>query len=186
MEEQNEGYLDLVVGGMFSGKTEHLIKIYNKFKNENKIFVINHDLDTRYDKNNIVSHNRNKIPINSKVSKLSQINLESIENFKIIIINESQFFPDLVEFVNYLLKKKKKIYISGLDGDHKQKKFGQIIDLIPKCDNIIKLKSVCNICNRKKGIFTKRIANYQQQILIGAGESYIPICRSCLDNTITS
>ena len=167
---------------MFSGKTEHLINIYNLFKDQKKIIVINHKLDNRYDNNYIVSHNKNKIPINFKVNNLSEISLNSIDNSQILIINEGQFFPDLFEFVENLLSKKKHIYISGLDGDYKQEKFGQILDLIPLCDNITKLKSICNICHEKKGIFSKRIVDRHQKILVGSEETYIPICRFCFDN----
>lgn len=182
ISHRKEGFLDLVVGSMFSGKTEYLIDIYNKFKDEKKIFVINHNLDNRYDNNQIVSHNRNKIPVNMKTTNLSEISLNSIDNYHIFIINEGQFFPDLIEFVQNLLNKKKHIYISGLDGDYKQEKFGQILDLIPLCDNITKLKSICNICHEKKGIFSKRIVDLQQKILVGSEETYIPICRFCFDN----
>jgi hypothetical protein len=62
-----------------------------------------------------------------------------IANSKVILINEGQFFPDLLNFVNELLKYNKKIYICGLDGDFERKKFGQIIDLIPLCDKVEKL-----------------------------------------------
>jgi len=182
ISQREEGFLDLVVGSMFSGKTEHLINIYNLFKDQKKIIVINHKLDNRYDNNYIVSHNKNKIPINFKVNNLSEISLNSIDNSQILIINEGQFFPDLFEFVENLLSKKKHIYISGLDGDYKQEKFGQILDLIPLCDNITKLKSICNICHEKKGIFSKRIVDRHQKILVGSEETYIPICRFCFDN----
>ena len=182
ISQRKEGFLDLVVGSMFSGKTEHLINIYNLFKDQKKIIVINHKLDNRYDNNYIVSHNKNKIPINFKVNNLSEISLNSIDNSQILIINEGQFFPDLFEFVENLLSKKKHIYISGLDGDYKQEKFGQILDLIPLCDNITKLKSICNICHEKKGIFSKRIVDRHQKILVGSEETYIPICRFCFDN----
>jgi len=182
--QREEGFLELVVGSMFSGKTEYLIDIYNTYVqfHEKKIFVINHNLDNRYDNNQIVSHNRNKIPVNMKTTNLSEISLNSIDNYHIFIINEGQFFPDLIEFVKNLLNKKKHIYISGLDGDYKQEKFGQILDLIPICDNITKLKSICNICHEKKGIFSKRIVDLQQKILVGSQETYIPICRFCFHN----
>ena len=182
ISQREEGFLDIVVGSMFSGKTEYLIDIYNKFKDEKNIFVINHNLDNRYENNYIVSHNRNKIPINMKANNLSEISLNSIDNFQIFIINEGQFFPDLIDFVNNLLSKKKHIYVSGLDGDFKQEKFGQILYLIPICDNITKLKSICNICHEKKGIFSKRIVELQQKILVGSEEIYIPICRFCFNN----
>ena len=88
ISQREEGFLDLVVGSMFSGKTEHLINIYNKFKDQKNIFVINHNFDNRYSTNDIVSHNGNKIKINMKVNNLSEISLNSINNFQIFIINE--------------------------------------------------------------------------------------------------
>jgi thymidine kinase len=83
ISQREEGFLDLVVGSMFSGKTEHLINIYNKFKDQKNIFVINHNFDNRYENNYIVSHNRTKIPI--KKIYLSLIIILIID-MKIIIL----------------------------------------------------------------------------------------------------
>jgi thymidine kinase len=97
----------------------------------------------------------------------------------VILINEGQFFPDLFEFVNKLLINEKQIYVCGLDGDFERKKFGQIIDLIPLCDKIEKLTSLCSICkNGKKGIFSMRLSNEKEQTIVGS-ENYIPVCREC-------
>ena len=183
ISHRKEGFLDLVVGSMFSGKTEYLIDIYNKFKDEKKIFVINHNLDNRYDNNQIVSHNRNKIPVNMKTTNLSEISLNSIDNYHIFIINEGQFFPDLYEFVIQMVEQKGKIvHIAALDGDFKRNVFGEILQLIPRCDNYLKLHALCAKCrDGTNASFSHRISNEDKQISIGS-DNYIPLCRKCYEN----
>jgi thymidine kinase len=120
-----------------------------------------------------------------------EVNIEKIPRMKdkfkiatsnVILINEGQFFPDLFEFVNELLKEDKKVYVCGLDGDFERKKFGQILDLIPLCDKVTKLTSLCSICkNGTPGIFSKRISTEKQQTVVGS-DNYIPVCRNCYEN----
>ena len=96
--------------------------------------------------------------------------------------NEGQFFPDLEEFVEKMLEQKKKIYICGLDGDFERKKFGQILNLIPLCDKVTKLTSLCSLCkNGTPGIFSKRITSEKEQTVVGS-DNYIPVCRSCYES----
>jgi thymidine kinase len=99
----------------------------------------------------------------------------------VILINEGQFFPDLYEVVVDMLKYNKKIYISGLDGDFERKKFGSILDLIPLCDNVKKLKSLCSLCkNGTPGIFSMRLTQEKEQTVVGSS-NYIPVCRNCYE-----
>ena len=78
-----------------------------------------------------------------------------------------------------MLKQNKKVYIAGLDGDFQQKKFGTILDLIPLCDKVTKLSSLCSLCkNGEAGIFSMRLTQEKEQMLIGS-ENYIPVCRKC-------
>jgi thymidine kinase len=101
---------------------------------------------------------------------------------RVILINEGQFFPDLEEFVKKILLNDKKVYICGLDGDFERKKFGQILDLIPLCDKVTKLTSLCSICkNGTPGIFSKRITSEKEQTVVGS-DNYIPVCRKCYNN----
>lgn len=97
---------------------------------------------------------------------------------KYIFINEAQFFPDLKAFVLEQLTKNKHIYIYGLDGDFQQNKMGQIMDLIPYCDDICKLKSKCSKCSND-AIFSHRITKDKQQYLVDEN-AYIPLCRKCI------
>jgi thymidine kinase len=144
------------------------------------------------------THDKIKIPC-IKTNRLFDIWTDSIDmesnvelvprirdNFKVarssvILINEGQFFPDLEEFVKKLLLNNKKVYVCGLDGDFERKKFGQILDLIPLCDKVTKLTSLCSMCkNGTLGIFSKRISCEQIQTVVGF-DNYIPACRSCYD-----
>jgi thymidine kinase len=98
---------------------------------------------------------------------------------KVILVNEGQFFGNLKEFVVEMLSKNKKIYVSGLDGDFKREKFGQILDLIPLCDKVTKLTSLCSICkDGTPGIFSLRLSEQEEQKVIGS-DNYIPVCRKC-------
>lgn len=180
--EENESYLELIVGPMFSGKTSYLVNIYKQCKFCNiPVVVINHSFDNRYDESLLSTHDKIMIPC-IKTDNLFDIyeNLEFIYA-DVILINEGQLFNDLYEFVVKVLKDGKKIYVCGLDGDFKRQKFGQILDLVPVCDNIIKLSSMCSLCkNGKPGIFSHRISSEKEQIVIGA-DNYIPICRNCYE-----
>ena len=98
---------------------------------------------------------------------------------EVVLINEGQFFPDLEDFIKILLENNKKIYVCGLDGDFERKKFGQILNIIPLCDKVTKLTSLCSICkNGSLGIFSKRITFETEQTVVGS-DNYIPVCRKC-------
>jgi len=193
----NCGYLELIIGPMFSGKTSRLVEIYNQCNFCNiKVAAINHSIDNRYDDELLSTHDKVKIPC-IKTEKLFDVwtdcisledNIEKIERVgdklklatsEVILINEGQFFPDLFDFVKKLLQYGKQVYICGLDGDFERKKFGQILDLIPLCDKVEKLTSLCSICkNGKKGIFSMRLTSEKEQTIVGS-ENYIPVCREC-------
>jgi thymidine kinase len=192
----NYGYLEVILGPMFSGKTSRLVEIYNQCKFCNiDVIVINHLIDNRYDDKLLSTHDKIKIPCikterlfdiwDDQLSLKDDITIPRINDklqlftSKVILINEGQFFPDLFEFINVLLKYKKQIYICGLDGDFERNKYGQILDIIPLCDKVEKLTSLCSICkNGKKGIFSMRLTNEKIQTVVGS-ENYIPVCREC-------
>ena len=193
------GYLELIIGPMYSGKTSRLVEIYKQCKFCNiSVAVINHSIDNRYDDELLSTHDQVKIPciktdklldiypndicIDSDISSIPRINDKlKIATSSVILINEGQFFSDLEEFVKNLLSNNKKIYLCGLDGDFERKKFGQILDLMPLCDKVTKLTSRWSIGkNGTPGIFSKRITNEKEQTVVGS-DNYIPVCRSCYD-----
>ena len=173
------GFLKLIIGPMYSGKTTKIITIYNKLKQKNPI-VINYYEDKRYDDKLLSSHDKVKIPC-IQLKNISQIfENEKLSNTKFVLINEGQFFTDLKESVTKLVNMGKCVWICGLDGDFKRKKFGKMLDLIPFCDEVEKLYSICHNCS-KKAPFTKRITEEEGQVVIGSS-NYVPLCRNCYDN----
>ena len=183
-----KAYLEIILGSMFSGKTSRLVEIYKQCKFCNiPVIVINHSCDNRYDDELLSTHDKIKIPC-IKTNSLFEvwhkyyldINNE-INKAEVILINEGQFFTDLYEVVVDMLQKGKKIYVCGLDGDFKRNRFGQILDLIPLCDKVTKLTSLCSICkNGTPGIFSKRITTEKEQTIVGS-DNYIPVCRMCYE-----
>ena len=179
----NKGYLELIFGPMFSGKTTTLIQRYKQHKLlGHNIVAINYFQDTRYADNGLYSHDGLNIDC-IQAETLQQVfdsNVNKIEKCDVIVINEGQFFKDVFETViDWVEKKNKIVYVCGLDSDFKRNKFGNFLELIPYCDKITKLKSLCMKCkNGEKALFSKRITNHESQIVIGTN-NYIPVCRKC-------
>lgn len=182
------GYLELFLGPMFSGKTTHLIQQYKLHSYiGKKVVVINYSGDTRYTMDSMLSsHDKIMIPcimlnkLGDCWNNISGEHYTMVRDADVIIINEGQFFDDLYDIVLDMVDiSHKTIYISGLDGDFQRNKFGRILDLIPFCDKITKLQSLCALCkNGNHGIFSHRITSEQQQIVIGS-DNYVPLCREC-------
>lgn len=179
-----KGYLELIIGPMYSGKTSKLLETYKQCKLcDISVCVINHSLDNRYHDSMLSTHDKIMIPC-MNIDNLSELwfnNNEIIRNSDVILINEGQFFNNLYNIVNDMLKNKKVVYICGLDGDFERKKFGEILDLIPLCDKVNKLTSLCSICkNGTPAIFSMRITNEKEQTVIGS-DNYLPVCRVCYE-----
>lgn len=228
------GYLELILGPMFSGKTTSLLEIYKQCNYcKIPVSIINHSLDTRYDESMLSTHDKimipciqcnhlkdiwNITPLKNSIhtadefsSKLSVTNLYTsppvgadsnlhcyksadssfdntgcnhikLRDSHVILINEGQFFDDLYEIVVDMLNEKKQIYICGLDGDFNRNKFGQLLDLIPLCDKVTKLTSLCSKCrDGTRGIFSLRLSCEKEQTIVGS-DNYIPVCRRCYNH----
>jgi len=176
--------IKIILGCMYSGKTSKVIKECKKWNSINrKSLCINFDGDNRYGEDeNLYSHDLNSVQC-VKVNNLSQIEKKMILENDLILINEAQFFDDLIECCSIWCDEyKKNIIVSGLDGDFKRQPFGKILDLIPMADSVTKLTAYCTIC--KDGTlapFTKRITNEKEQIVIGSS-NYIAVCRKCFNS----
>tara|TARA_B110000305_G_C19465103_1_gene657267 strand:- start:1066 stop:1644 length:579 start_codon:yes stop_codon:yes gene_type:complete len=181
-EINDTGYLELIVGPMFSGKTSRIIDIYKQYTYCNiPVLVINHSDDNRYDSYMLTNHDNINIDC-VKGNSIKNIILNTKQNYKVILINEGQFFDNLCNDVIDLVNNQNKcVYICGLDGDYKANKFGDILDLIPYCDKVEKLNSICTTCkNGRKAIFSHRkINNNSEQKLVGLNDIYEPLCRKC-------
>jgi thymidine kinase len=182
-----EGYLELILGPMFSGKTTRILEIYNHYSFiQKKIMVINYAEDKRYHETMLSTHDHKMIPcvltmdIKDMWLNPANKNYTEIHRADVILINEGQFFNQLKECVIDMVERENKtVYICGLDGDFQRNKFGQMLDLLPYCDNVIKLKSLCSDCrNGKRALFSHRVTDEKGQVSIGS-HNYVPLCRKC-------
>jgi len=175
------GRLEIIIGPMFSGKSTRVIEICNRYESIGKnVLNITHIIDNRYGDGVISSHNK----IQKKATCIDRLMLlitsKNYIKSEIILIEEGQFFSDLVEFVKLSVDiDKKHVIVAGLNGDYKRERFGDILDLIPMAENVEMLTAFCKKCNDGTlAHFTKRIiVDKHTQTLVGSDDLYIPVCR---------
>ena len=182
-ESKKNGYLELILGPMFSGKTSTLKKIYDQCVYCNiPVMVINYSADKRYSSEDVMStHDKIMIPciMANTIAEIIDNYGEKLSNAEVILINEGQFFSDILYVISLVEDMHKRVYICGLDGDFQKNKIGSLFELIPYCDNICKLKSLCSECrDGTPGLFSYRITNEVDQVVIGV-DNYKPLCRVC-------
>jgi thymidine kinase len=176
------GNIELILGPMFSGKSTMLQKIiYNYQCIDRNTYCINHSFDNRYGMDCISTHCGNKIPA-IMTNDLSSLDEKELEKADLIAINEGQFFNGLVDFCLKWRTKGKDIVICALDGDYKQEMFPEIISLLPKVDNYVKLKAKCVICKdgRDASFTMRKNKENKELIVVGNQDTYIPVCAKCL------
>ena len=176
------GFLHIIIGPMFSGKSTKLITEINTLKMYKKnILIINSNKDTRVKDNFIKTHNNIQYKA-IKLNDLDEFKITSIiKKYDTVCIDEAQFFPNLIVFIKKILKYNIHIIITGLNGDTNQNKFGHIIDLIPLANKIDKLSGICTVCNDGTfgdfSILKKKYIKKNEQILVGGDEIYQCVCR---------
>lgn len=181
MDESSTGSLHLYIGPMFAGKSSKLIECYNEgIENEKLVCVLTHSIENRYSTEELSTHDLTKIHCLKYNSIEKFINEQQIvlKSYDIILIDEAQFFPDLIKSIDLVDVYHKQVCIFGLDGDFQRQKFGNILDIIPYCDTVEKLHARCNDCNNR-ALFSHRIIQGKEQIIIGNTDIYIPLCRKC-------
>lgn len=177
--------LEVVMGPMFSGKTSYALSYVRRQRAIGKrVLVIKPDIDSRYTKNElIVSHDQDKLECmiwNTK-DHLCEIKLETIQEYDCFVLEEAQFFKHLHHFCNELLVRfRKNILVVGLDGCAKQKKFGEILDVIPLATSVTKLMALCQVCRDGTPAPYTSIKNELEwggeQISVGGADKYIAVC----------
>ena len=172
------GWIEVICGSMFSGKTEELIRRLKRAKIANqKVEIYKPAIDVRYHVQHIVSHDENKI-MSTPVDN-SQTILLMGSDVDVIGIDEAQFFDDQLPAVcDQLALKGIRVIVAGLDMDYTGKPFGQIPNLLAKADYITKLHAICVKCGN---IATNsyRKTNETGQVVLGEKDSYEPRCRIC-------
>ena len=177
--------LEIVLGPMFAGKSSYILDIISRHAAiGTDVYVIKHDSDTRYvySEDNVVTHD-GKIARCASVSSLfNPCVMSFIEDVNVVIVDEAQFFNNLVPFVEHVVEKLgKQLYLVGLDGDFRRKPFGEFLQCIPFADRIHKLTAFCKECaDGTPALFTKRLnTEVCEQIIVGGKEMYMPVCRKC-------
>ena len=172
------GSIKIILGCMYAGKTSKVITEYRKWHSiSRKAICINFAGDERYGADEAVySHDLVKITC-IKVGKLEQVRVEDISDADMILINEGQFFPDLVKYcVDWCERLGLNLIVSGLDGDYKREPFGSLLDLIPYADHIEKITAFCSLCkDGTEANFSHRLSREKEQVVIG--NNYLALCR---------
>jgi len=173
-----KGWIEVICGSMFSGKTEELIRRLKRAQIANQtVEIFKPKLDTRYDIMDIVSHDDNRIrstPIEHVQSLLlltSQVD--------VVGIDEAQFFDqDLPDVAHQLANSGTRVIVAGLDMDFKGKPFGPMPELLAKADYITKLHAICVKCG-DIATFSYRKHTEGDTVFLGTKEEYEPRCRGC-------
>ncbi len=173
-----KGWIEVVCGCMFSGKTEELIRRLKRAQIANqKVEIFKSHVDTRYDTDAIVSHDSSRITSTAVNNAYNILLLGS--DADVIGIDEAQFFDnDIVEVVEELARQGKRIIAAGLDMDYMGKPFGPIPALLSRAEYITKLHAICVKCGDIAN-YSYRKPKIDDKILLGEKDVYEPRCRSC-------
>ncbi len=176
--KENKGWIEVICGSMFSGKTEELIRRLKRAQYAGlKVEIFKPQLDNRYSEQFVVSHNQNQIS-STPVANASEILLFA-EDTRVVGIDEAQFFDEeLVQVANQLANKGKRIVIAGLDMDYLSKPFGPIPKLMATAEYVTKLHAICMCCGQLAS-HSHRISSEDDQVVLGEKNNYEPLCRRC-------
>ena len=183
--QYREGWIEVISGCMFAGKTEELIRRINVLSYAKKnIIVFKPKIDNRYSDSEIVSHSGAKVPC--LVVEKAQDILKKIEaDTEVVAIDEVQFFDkDIVEVCEYLADKGIRVMVAGLDKDFRGESFGVMPELLTRAEFVTKLTAVCAKCGapatRTQRLVNGKPAGFEDPIvMVGADESYEPRGRHC-------
>ncbi|MEA3504555.1 MAG: thymidine kinase [Bacteroidota bacterium] len=175
---ESKGTIEVVCGSMFSGKTEELIRRINRARIANqKVEIFKPELDKRYDKQDVVSHNKNAIT-STPIENASQILLMT-NNAEVIGIDEAQFFgDDLPDVCTQLANSGVRVIVAGLDMDFQGNPFGSMPEILAIADFVTKVHAICINCGALAQFSFRKIKN-DNKVLLGEMENYQPLCRRC-------
>ncbi len=184
---QKDGWIEVITGPMFAGKTEELIRRIKRLQYaDQNIMVFKPAIDNRYANNEIVSHNNSRTKSISIV-KASEIMEHVTEETNVVAIDEIQFLDEeAVDICEYLADHGKRVIVSGLDRDFRGEPFSFMPKLLSLAEYVTKLSAICVKCHtpatRTQRIINGQPANYNDPIiLVGAQDSYEARCRDCHD-----
>lgn len=175
---ERRGWIEVICGSMFSGKTEELIRRLKRARIANlKVEIFKPAADTRYDDVKIVSHNTNSV--HSTPVDNSQKLLLLAQNVDVVGIDEAQFFDsEIANVCDELAFRGVRVIVAGLDMDFQGNPFGQMPYLLAKADFITKLHAICVQCGNIANYSYRKIPN-EDQVMLGEKDVYEPRCRHC-------
>ena len=173
-----KGWIEVVCGSMFSGKTEELIRRMNRAKiAKQKIEIYKPAIDTRYSEEEVVSHDENAIlstPVDGSQNILLLAN-----NVEVVGIDEAQFFDDgLVDVCNILANRGIRVIVAGLDMDFSGKPFGPIPKIMATAEYVTKVHAICVKCG-DLAHYSHRLSKNDKLVVLGETDVYEPLCRDC-------
>jgi thymidine kinase len=176
--KSRSGWIEVIVGSMFSGKTEELIRRLNRAKLANqRVEIFKPKIDTRYSEEAVVSHNENAIHSTPVDTSINILMLSS--NVDVIGIDEAQFFDkELASVCDDLANQGVRVIVAGLDMDFKGNPFGPLPDLLAIAEYITKVHAICMKCGNLAQ-YTHRKTADEKRVLLGEKDIYEPLCRNC-------
>lgn len=180
---KKQGWIEVVCGSMFSGKTEELIRRMKRatFANQ-KVEIFKPSIDTRYSESDIVSHDRHSIR-STPVKDSSEI-MELSEGKDVIGIDEAQFFDmGIIDVCRYLAANGKRVIVAGLDMDYLGNPFGPMPLLMAVAEYVTKVHAICVKCGDPAN-HSYRLSQSEELVLLGEKETYQPLCRHCFNEAM--
>lgn len=177
---QRSGWIEVICGSMFSGKTEELIRRLNRAKIANqRVQIFKPQKDKRYSDNAVVSHNENAL--DSLPVEFSHDIYDHIHDVNVVGIDEAQFFDlDLVGVCEKLAMKGIRVVVAGLDMDFRGRPFGPIPHLLAVAEYITKVHAICPHCG-SLATHSYRLSDESETVVLGEKDKYEPRCRICYE-----
>ena len=174
------GWIEVVCGSMFSGKTEELIRRLKRARiAKQHVEIYKPAVDSRYSDSDVVSHDENTIP-STPVRNAAEI-LPLVRDAQVIGIDEAQFFNgELVAVCEDLARRGKRVIVAGLDQDYLGKPFDPMPRLMAVAEYVTKLHAVCMVCGAPAN-HSQRLSRNEDRVLVGSGDLYEPRCRQCFE-----
>ena len=185
-KEPQHGWIEVVTGSMFSGKSEELIRRLRRAQiARQKVQIFKPTVDKRYAEDHIVSHSEMRIP--SRAVRSSRELLDLVEgDTEVVGIDEGQFFDqDLPGVVNEIADRGKRVIVAGLDQDYLGKPFEPMPQLLAIAEYITKTLAICMVCGNPAN-HTQRLVASRDRVLVGASGLYEARCRHCFDPTLAA
>lgn len=185
LSPKESGWIEVICGSMFSGKTEELIRRLRRAQiAKQEVGIFKPSIDSRYSVNHIVSHN--KMKLGSQLVENARQIPKLAEFSEVVGIDEAQFFDNsLVDVCKELAARKKRVIVAGLDKDFMGHPFGPIPALLAEAEYITKTLAICMVCGNPAN-YTQRLTKDTDQVIIGESDIYEARCRNCYEGLSTA